>query len=82
MDEVARVRMQIRAVLVVYRAEIARLNRSNLSPATREAFATSLKTRSFQVLDDARASLDGDAPDHKDLIGEIEEARTQISAGG
>ena len=80
MDEVARVRLQIRAVLVVYRAEMARLSRRNVSAATGEAFASSLRTRSLHVLDNARATLDGDAPEHKDLVREIEEARTEISA--
>ena len=79
MDEVARLRLQIRAVLVVYRAEMARLSRWNLSPASREAFATSLKARSFQVLESARAALDGDAPEHADLVREIEDARAEIS---
>jgi len=81
MDEVARLRMQIRAVLVVYRAEMARLSRWNLSQASREAFATSLKARSFQVLESARAALDGDAPEHADLVREIEDARAEISGG-
>ena len=79
MDEVARLRLQIRAVLVVYRAEMARLSRWNLSSASREAFATSLRTRSFQVLEDTRVALDGDAPEHADLVREIEEARAEIS---
>jgi hypothetical protein len=34
----------------------------------------------LHVLDNARATLDGDAPEHKDLVREIEEARTEISA--
>jgi hypothetical protein len=81
MDEAARVRLQIRAVLVVYRTEMGRRKRRKEPTEALEAFSTGLRARSLQVLDDARAELDGSAPEHQDLVLEIEEARSEILAG-
>ena len=81
-DEAARVRLQIRVVLVVFRGEMARMDRWNRSPATRKNFTKALKSRSFQVLDAARALLNGEAPEHPDLVSEIDEARAEVSADG
>ena len=80
MDEAARVRLQIRVVLVVFRGEMARMDRWNRSPATRKNFTKALKSRSFQVLDAARALLNGEAPEHPDLVSEIDEAGAEVSA--
>ena len=68
-DEAARVRLQIRVVLVVFRGEMARMDRWNRSPATRKNFTKALKSRSFQVLDAARALLArGDAVEAADTL--------------
>ena len=79
-DKAARVRLQIRVVLVVLRSEMARMDRWNPSAADRNAFTKALKTRSFAVLETARASLNGSAPEHPDLIRELDEARAEIAA--
>jgi hypothetical protein len=84
MHDAARVRLQIRAVLVVYRTEMARQRRWKARTGARDAveeFSVGLRARSLQVLEDARAELDGNAPEHQDLIREIEEARREIIAG-
>jgi len=44
---------------------MARMDRWNRSPATRKNFTKALKSRSFQVLDAARALLNGEAPEHR-----------------
>ena len=81
-DLAARVRLQIRVVLVVFRGEIARMDRWNLSPATRKDFTEALKSRSFEVLDSARATLNGTAPEHQDLVREIDDARAEVNQTG
>lgn len=81
MDLAERVRLQIRVVLVVFRGEVARMDRWNLTPATRKDFTNALQLRSFQVLDAARATLNGTASEHPDLLRELDTARAEISAG-
>ena len=80
MDEITRIRTQIRVVLVVLRSEIERLNRWELSGSEREAFLETLRSRSLEILDSAQARLDGDAPSHRDLAQEIELARAEVIA--
>jgi hypothetical protein len=80
-DLAARVRLQIRVVLVVFRSEMARMDRWTVDPETREDFSKALKSRSLQVLDSARAALNGTTPEHPDLVREIDEARAEVSAG-
>ncbi len=81
MDEAARVRLQIRAVLTVYRAEMSRLKAWQPSGETSEQYATSLRARCVEILDAARAQLDGSAPWHPDVITELAQARAEIRAG-
>jgi hypothetical protein len=81
MDEAARVRIQIRAVLIVYRTELGRLKIWHPSGETSEEYLASLRTRCLDILDAARAELDGSAPWHPDLIAELGQARIEISAG-
>jgi len=80
-DLAARVRLQIRVVLVVFRSEIGRVDLWNLSLANRKDFTQALKSRSLQVLESARAMLNGTAPEHPDLVREIDDARAEVSAG-
>jgi len=81
MDDAARVRLQIRAVITVYRAEIARLKAWKPSGETSEKYAKSLRARCIDILDAARAELDGSAPWHPDVLTELANARAEISAG-
>ena len=59
---------------------MARMDRWNLSAADRKDFTEALQTRSFQVLDSARAVLNGTAPEHPDLVQEIDDARAEVRA--
>jgi len=81
MDEAARVRLQIRAVITVYRAEMSRLKAWQPSGETSEEYAKSLRSRCIDILDAARALLDGSAPWHPDVIAELEQARAEIRTG-
>jgi len=81
MDEAARVRLQIRAVIAVYRAETVRLKTWQPSDETREEYAKSLRMRCLEILDAVRAELDGSAPWHPDLISELAQARAEIIPG-
>lgn len=79
MEEPAKLRFQIRAVLVVYRAEMARLDRSSRSDETVTEVLGGLRARSLQLLDTARAGLDGQAAWHPDLLDELARARAEIT---
>jgi hypothetical protein len=79
-DKSSRVRLQIRVVLVVFRAEMARLDRWNSTAAHRKQFTQALQNRSYEVLDRARETLDGDAPEHGDLVRELDVARAEVAA--
>ena len=81
MDKASRVRLQIRVVLVVFRAEMARLDRWTSTEAEREVFTRALRGRSYRILDLAQADLDGDAPEHRDLVRELDVARAEVRAG-
>ena len=80
-DLAARVRLQIRVVRVVFRSEMARMDRWTLSPATHKDFNKALKSRSFEVLESARAMLNGTAPEQPGLVREIDDARAEVSGG-
>jgi len=80
MDDAARVRLQIRAVITVYRAEMSRLKAWKPSGETSEKYAKSLRARCIDILDAARAELDGSAPWHPDVLTELANARAEISA--
>jgi hypothetical protein len=72
-DPAARARLQIRAVLVVYRAERARALRlgTDLAP---------LRVRSLEILDDVRAQLDGKARWHGAVQDQLAKAREEVAA--
>jgi hypothetical protein len=59
---------------------MTRMDRRNLSRVDRLDFTEALQSRSFRVLDTAREMLDGKAPEHLDLVGEIADARAEVSA--
>jgi hypothetical protein len=77
MDLAALTRMQIRAVLTAFRSENLRLRR--LYPRGGGADARRrLSHRSVELLDNARARLDGEAIRHPELLDEIESAREVV----
>jgi len=78
MDSADRVRLQIRAVLVVYRAEVANIHRSGASPRVLQAEQDDLRARSLRRLDETRAQLDGSAAWHAELVAEIDRARAVV----
>jgi hypothetical protein len=74
-----RVRLQVRAVLVVYRAEVARIRQFSASSNVRRADLDDLRARSLQRLEETRAQLDGSAAWHQELVGEIDRAQAFVS---
>jgi ElaB/YqjD/DUF883 family membrane-anchored ribosome-binding protein len=80
MDEARRMRRQIQAVLVIFRAEKRRLESLIQSGDARQEQLDSLRARSVGLLDDARDQLDGNAAWHPQLLKELAEARAEISA--
>ncbi len=82
MDNADRARLQIRVVTTIYRAELARIERSGLSDGEQAARRDHLRELSFQVLDRARGALDGQAPWHPDVLAELATAREEIAAAG
>lgn len=77
MEEPVKLRLQIRAVLVVYRA--ARLGRSSSSDQRLSEDLGDLRTRCLLILDTARADLDGQAAWHPELLDELARARAEVS---
>ncbi|MDP9269894.1 MAG: hypothetical protein M3P14_02750 [Chloroflexota bacterium] len=61
MDSADRVRLQVRAVLVLYRAEVARIRQYGASPKVFGADLDDLRRRALKRTDEARAGLDGSA---------------------
>ena len=78
MDRVALTRMQIRAVLTVFRSEGARLRRRYPEDAGADAMER-LRLRSLELLDNARAELNGEGTRRPDLVRELESAREEVS---
>jgi hypothetical protein len=75
--------MQARIVLVVYRAEMARLARIELSPADRLEWENALQRRSIDLLDQALVSLGRGGPNsHADARRSLTDARTEIVDSG
>jgi hypothetical protein len=72
-DPAARARLQIRAVLVVFRSERARAmrRRTDLEP---------IRVRSLQILEGVGARLDGDAPWHEAVRDQLAAARAEVAA--
>ena len=81
MDDGARTRLQVRFVLVAYRAEITRLNRVELADDQRKRRIDALRARSMQILDAEREKLDGSAAWHPDVLEEIARAQAELSVG-
>ncbi len=71
--------MQIRVVMTVFRSEMARFGRRY--PADEgEAAAALLQARSIEMLEDAKAGLNGEAGNAA-LVAELESARQELDRG-
>lgn len=75
-----RLRLQIRIVQIVYRAESARIVRRD-ALASGQSLAE-LSSRSLAILQNVRAQLDGDALWHADLTSAIIDLEAEIGDGG
>lgn len=80
MDRVALTRMQIRAVLTVFRSEGARLRRRYPEDSGADALER-LRLRSLELLENARAELNGEAARRPELLRELESAHDEVSRG-
>ena len=77
MNRVALTRMQIRAVLTVFRSEGERLRRRYANDGGADALDR-LRLRSVELLDNARAELNGEAARNPGLLRELESAREEV----
>lgn len=78
MDLAALTRMQIRVVLTVFRSEMARLDSVDPMRASFDA-GRLLRMRSIELLDTARARLNGKALSYPDLLAELASAREEVA---
>jgi len=81
MDHAARTQLQVRFVVVAYRAEIVRLTRAELSDEERRRRIEAVRARSMQILDGERRKLDGSAACHPDVLEEIARAQAELTVG-
>ncbi|MDP9270405.1 MAG: hypothetical protein M3P14_05445 [Chloroflexota bacterium] len=79
MGEAERVRRQIRVVLVVHRTERERIVAMAARGEARQEDLDGLRARSIEILDTARAQLDGSAAWHPQLLEELAQARMEVS---
>ncbi len=80
MDIAALTRMQIRVVLTVFRSEMARLDRVDPLGASFDA-GRLLRVRSIELLDTARARLNGKGRSNPQLLAELDSAREEVAGG-
>jgi hypothetical protein len=80
MDVTTLTRMQIRVVLTVFRAEMARLERVDPLGASFDA-GRLLRIRSMELLENARARLNGRGRSHPELLAELDSAREEVAGG-
>ena len=78
MDLAALTRMQIRVVLTFFRSEMARLERADPLRASFDA-GRQLRLRSVELLDTARARLNGEGVLYPDLLSELKSARDEVT---
>jgi hypothetical protein len=79
MDRVALTRMQIRAVLTVFRSEGERLRRRHPEDDGADALER-LRARSIELLENARQDLDGESAENVDVVTELDAAREEVEA--
>jgi hypothetical protein len=75
MDQSARFLMQVRLVLVVYRAESRRAQSSGNSD-----HMDAVTDRSFALLARAESDLDGELTSHPELVEALRSARVELGA--
>jgi len=80
MDVTKLTRIQIRVVLTVFRAEMGRLERIDPMGASFDA-GRLLRIRSMELLDNARARLNGGGSRHPELLAELDSAREEVAGG-
>lgn len=78
MEDEARARFQIRVVVVVYRAEMARLAALDLAPTTRLEWEDSLRRRSLALLARATSDIDRRARWSPAVVKLIQVARREV----
>lgn len=76
-----RLRMQLRVVQVVYRAEIKRLD-LNPGAAEREDKVRDLRFRSMAILEEVRAELNGSAGWHREVSALVRKVEAELRAEG
>lgn len=76
-----RLRMQLRVVQIVFRAEIKRLGRIS-GTAEREDTLRHLLSRSMAILEEVRAELNGSAEWHPEMSALVREVEAELRAGG
>ena len=84
MDRVERARLQVRLVTTVFRAELARIERSDATPAQQSARRRRLRAESLRVLEAADKALDGEGAleTRAAIAAEWEAARRQVDEAG
>jgi hypothetical protein len=78
MDLAAITRMQIRVVLTAFRSQDLRMRRLHPGDAGAKA-RERLRVRSVQLLDAARARLNGEAVLYPELLSELKSARDEVT---
>lgn len=76
-----RLRLQLRVVQTVFRAEMKRLERTGISPE-REEKVRDLRSRSVAILEEVRAELDGSAGWHVEVSSLVREVEVELRAEG
>ena len=76
-----RLRLQLRVVQTVFRAEIKRLDRTR-GTAEREDKVRDLSLRSMAILEEVRAELDGSAGWHLEMSALVREVEAELRAEG
>lgn len=74
-----RLRMQLRVVQTVFRAEIRRLDRTPFT-AEREDKVRDLRSRSMAILEEVRAQLNGGAGWHLEVSALVREVEAELRA--
>ena len=76
-----RMRMQLRVVETVYRAEIKRLDRIR-GTAERQDSVRELRSRSMAILEEVRAELNGSAGWHPEMSALVREVEAELRVEG
>lgn len=75
----SRLRLQVRVVRVIYRAELARLKKADATLASLRGELADLRSRCLTLLETVRAELDGAAVSPPDLLAELDDIEDEVS---